>query len=101
MRSFKAWQPKHDFRIAKADGTPATTDVDERIAINEHFQAKFEATDNTFADILTWERENVGFRAEVDLAVPRELEAIPTLSYLLCRHAHSKMNGPGELMVGG
>ena len=83
------------------DGTPSSTDHEERTAVKNSFQAKFEAVDTTMLELITDERGTVEVKAVAAALVPKSLKALPTMSYQVCRHAHAKMNGTGEVVIGG
>lgn len=101
LRGLRPWVPRRECRLMNDKGLPASSDFEERSIVKVHFQKKLEGSDTTLQILIDQERLQYADRAAESAAMDKSLDAIPTITYLVGRHACCKKNGTGENRLGG
>ena len=101
LRRLKPYDGGRDFRIANPDGDPTTSAIDELTVIRDSFMQKLEGTSSTMEAIIQQDRLQALPNALRDAAVERDIKSIPSMPFLISRYSKAKVNGLGEVAIGG
>lgn len=101
LRQIKPWAPKRQLRLIDTGGLPAAPDYCERCIVRRSFSAKLGAVDDTSESFIMDDRDTIAERSPVLHRVVRSIDAVPTVTFLVGKHAKAKMNGLGEQCIGG
>jgi len=101
LKHIAPWTPQRDFRICDSSGRPTTSDGEERLVIRDHFDALYDGVHTSFRELIDLERSDAVIHSNLMAPLERSLDVIPTLSFMVCKYSHAKMNGTGEIVIGG
>ena len=77
------------------------SDWDERIVVKGGFKEQLCAVECTFGSIVRDDKQSCATIAVANSSVKLDAKAIATLQYMARKHAHARMNGFGEIPIGG
>ena len=101
LRMLAPWKPPRDVRLEDSLGNPAGCEGEERTIVRDHFAAQRGAVPYTLEQFILDDRADAILRSPELALVTKTLDAVPSYSSIVTRHSHAKLNGLGELSVGG
>lgn len=95
LRRLKPYESRRDFRISNATGQPTTTMLEERTAVRDAFRTKLGGIDVSMADLIQQDRDKAPYVALEHSDIQRDINSIPSMTFLISKYAKGKQNGLG------